>query len=206
MKPSLVLSRIDQLRALADPLRLRIVEALSPRELSVGQLAKALRTPAPRLYHHIDLMLEAGIIEVTRRIPRRGTEERMLRAVARDFTLDRGLFHGSDGVDDSVETLLEMGRSILSSAAEELGEGVESGRIAPTVPGRGVFLHERPLLLTPEAFAEIARRIPTEVDAIAVKKTGGRRARYRMIMVAYPIAEPSPVKPRRRPTRTGASS
>ena len=205
MKPSLVLTRIEQLRALADPLRLRIVEALSQHELSVGQLAKALETPAARLYHHIDLMLEAGIIEVTRRIPRRGTEERILRAAARDFTLDRGLFGGDSAIDDSAETVLEMGRSILSTAADELGEGVDSGRIRPGVPGRGVLLHERSLALTPDAFAEIVRRIPGEVDAIAAAKSRGRRTSYRMIMVAYPIAEPRPSRSRRRSTRSGGS-
>jgi DNA-binding transcriptional ArsR family regulator len=83
MQDHQVLARLDQVRALADPLRLRLVEALVANELPVAGMARAVGAPVTRLYHHVDLLLGAGVIEVTRLVRRRGAEERFYRATAR---------------------------------------------------------------------------------------------------------------------------
>jgi DNA-binding transcriptional ArsR family regulator len=62
-------------RALADPLRIRLLEALwfSPR--SVKELAEAVRLPPDRLYYHLRQLEQAAIIEVSgyRPLPSPGT-------------------------------------------------------------------------------------------------------------------------------------
>src|SRR5690606_18577146 len=54
-------------KALADPHRSRMLELLSgdpKRVWSVRQLAEALEVPRTRLYHHVKVLLEQGLIEV----------------------------------------------------------------------------------------------------------------------------------------------
>jgi len=50
------------LKALADPLRLRVVAALSQEELAVGELAQVLGTSQPRVSHHLRALREAQIV------------------------------------------------------------------------------------------------------------------------------------------------
>jgi DNA-binding transcriptional ArsR family regulator len=55
------------LRALADPVRLRVVEALSSAPRRAGELADELGVPAPTMSKHLRVLLEAGIVVDERR-------------------------------------------------------------------------------------------------------------------------------------------
>lgn len=65
-------------KALADPLRIRLVEVLWETPRSVAELAECLGLPADRLYYHLGQLERAGLIEVVeyRRLPR-GKVERV---------------------------------------------------------------------------------------------------------------------------------
>src|ERR1700684_1449477 len=52
-------------RALADPLRLRLLEALCFSPRSVKELAGAVELPPDRLYYHLRQLEQAAIIEVS---------------------------------------------------------------------------------------------------------------------------------------------
>ena len=54
------------LRALADPLRWRIVELLASEELCVCHLVEALDTPQPLVSHHLRVLREAGLVDTER--------------------------------------------------------------------------------------------------------------------------------------------
>jgi DNA-binding transcriptional ArsR family regulator len=189
MRPTLTLTRLDQLRALADPLRLRIIQALTQRELSVAELAKQFRVSTPRLYHHIDLMLAAGVIEVTRRVPKRGTEERYLRATAKDYTLDRSLIAGAENGEQSVEALLDIVKTLFGSVQEELTRRARSGAIDPRTPARSVLVYDQALMLAPAGFKAIGREVPERLAAIAKRSSASRKGRHRIVMLAYPLDE-----------------
>ena len=51
------------LRALADPTRLRIVSLVRRMELSVGELAQALRQSQPRVSRHVKILADAGLVD-----------------------------------------------------------------------------------------------------------------------------------------------
>src|SRR6266700_1001087 len=53
-------------RALADPLRLRIVELLATEQLCVNHLAVELQAPQPLVSHHLKVLRQAGLIEPDR--------------------------------------------------------------------------------------------------------------------------------------------
>src|SRR5580692_1762188 len=52
-------------RALADPLRIRLLEALWFRPRSVKELAEAVQLPPDRLYYHLRQLEQAAVIEVS---------------------------------------------------------------------------------------------------------------------------------------------
>ncbi len=55
---------VDILKAMADPLRLRIVALLGREELAVGELAEVLDMGQSRISHHLKVLREAGLILV----------------------------------------------------------------------------------------------------------------------------------------------
>ena len=65
-------------KALADPLRIRLVEWLMERPRSARELADCAGLPADRLYYHLGQLEQAGLIEVIeyRRLAR-GKAERV---------------------------------------------------------------------------------------------------------------------------------
>src|SRR5512141_2771051 len=62
-----LISDPETMKALADPLRLRILETMVTRTdapWSAKELAGRLDVPQTRLYHHIELLLERDLIRV----------------------------------------------------------------------------------------------------------------------------------------------
>ena len=57
---------VAPLRALAEPLRLRIVRLLAAEELCVCHLVEALGVNQPLVSHHLRVLREAGLVESER--------------------------------------------------------------------------------------------------------------------------------------------
>ena len=54
----------ETVRAIADPLRLEIINLTQKQKLSARQLAKVLNEPSKNLYYHLNELEKHGIIEV----------------------------------------------------------------------------------------------------------------------------------------------
>ena len=187
MQARLRLTRLDQMRALADPLRFRMVEALVAHELSVAELARTLDTPVTRLYHHVTLLLEAGLIEEAGRVRRRGVEERIYRATAREFRMDGSLLDMEAESGGSVESLVKLSRSVLGSALNELTEGIRQGAVRPKQPGKGLILEDRALQLSPAALAELARELPAWIEEFVREHRSARGSKpFRLALAVFP--------------------
>jgi DNA-binding transcriptional ArsR family regulator len=110
------------IKALAHPLRWRIVEALVERgEASPVELARLLDQPLATVSHHIRVLRDAGSIELTRTEQRRGAIEHYYRALMPAFVDDeqwelipKMLRRGISG---------QLFRRILSEAATAGDEG-----------------------------------------------------------------------------------
>jgi DNA-binding transcriptional ArsR family regulator len=77
------------LKALAHPLRARILESITDRgEASPIELARELDQPLATVSHHTRVLRDLGCIELTRTEPRRGAVEHYYRAVLRPFLDD----------------------------------------------------------------------------------------------------------------------
>ena len=53
----------DQLKALSEPLRLRIIDALRQGELAVGDLAELLEVELVTVSHHLGILKHAKLVE-----------------------------------------------------------------------------------------------------------------------------------------------
>ena len=58
------MTSLEQLKAVADPLRVRILETLCLEARTTKQVADKLGEKPTRLYHHVDALAEAGLIRL----------------------------------------------------------------------------------------------------------------------------------------------
>ena len=80
-----VVKTVAALKALADPVRLRIVLLTEDEPRTVKELAAALELPQTGLYYHVKLLLRAGILRVASRRMVSGIEERRYQTVATNW-------------------------------------------------------------------------------------------------------------------------
>jgi DNA-binding transcriptional ArsR family regulator len=90
---------VEELRALADPVRLAILSALDTHGpdgelpvMSVKELAQHLGEPQTKLYRHVKQLEAAGLIEVAATRMVSGILEQRYRARHRDLRLSEGLY------------------------------------------------------------------------------------------------------------------
>ena len=56
----------DQLKALSEPIRLRIIDILRHGEMTVGDIAEFLETEMVTVSHHLKILKHADLVEVKR--------------------------------------------------------------------------------------------------------------------------------------------
>ena len=83
----LVLTRAEQVRALAHPLRTAILGLLTERAASVAELAAATGRPKGTVAHHVGVLHRAGLLQVVRTRRVRAVEERFYGRAARTVTI-----------------------------------------------------------------------------------------------------------------------
>ena len=93
------INSVQELRALADPVRLAILSALDTHApdgelpvMSVKELAQHLGEPQTKLYRHVKQLEAAGLIEVAATRMVSGILEQRYRARQRDLRLSAALF------------------------------------------------------------------------------------------------------------------
>ena len=110
----------EQLKALSDPLRQRLLE-LFARGMTVKQAAAALGEKQTKLYHHVDQLLAAGLIRVAREERVRAVIERTFEATARRFVVAPSAFGGEGRAGTRERIARTYVEELLAAAAE--GEG-----------------------------------------------------------------------------------
>jgi DNA-binding transcriptional ArsR family regulator len=126
MKDVQKIEDLEQLRLLSDPLKLSLLQVFGENEATVATAAEALDEPQTKLYRHVDALLNAGLIEVTRERPKRGTVERWFRTVARRFEVADELLATDDPAEEerAVRDVLRGAEVELLEALREQDEAV----------------------------------------------------------------------------------
>src|SRR5919107_2831146 len=122
MRSIRVIDDIATLKAMADPTRAELLELLiEPR--SVTQLADALNVPRTRLYHHIDLLVEKGLVEQVDERRVGAMTERIYALTARTFRASARLLRSGDVGERAEAVTTLMFDTTKSDLRRSLREG-----------------------------------------------------------------------------------
>lgn len=122
-----MLRELEQVRAIADPLRIRILNVLCEKTMTTKQVAEYLGENINKLYHHVETLESAGLIKMVETKRNRGTLEKYFQAVAKHFTLSPVLFEVRLDTEDDVSELTFS--SALQATLTELKESLAKGLI-----------------------------------------------------------------------------
>jgi DNA-binding transcriptional ArsR family regulator len=100
-------SDLETLRAIADPLRVQIVELMEGQALTVKQVAEKLGLAPSKLYYHFNALEKLGLLEVAETRMVANMLEKTYTAVADTLEVDPALFKFSkEGDNESINILL----------------------------------------------------------------------------------------------------
>ena len=187
---------LETLRVLADPTRMRILEALvraGPEPQTVKRVAAALDAPVTKLYYHVNLLEEHGLIRVAESRVVSGIIEKRYLPAAQGFKVDEALLSArGEQATDAVRAAIH---AIFEGSEEDIAAGLRSGVIET---GKGVPLERRVVLsktaarLSPQRAASFERRLRRLLKDLDVDDSGPDARTFSMVLGFYPVAGAGP--------------
>lgn len=135
-------------KALAHPLRVRILTSLHKGISSPNQLAQELGEPLGNVSYHVKTLLEYDCVELVKTEPRRGAVEHFYRATERPFLSDA----------EWAKIPASARKGISGVTLEAIGQDATRAMIAGTMEAHtDTHLSRTPLLLDQKAWTELTK-------------------------------------------------
>lgn len=149
---------VDTIKALADPTRLAILRALSRDRMpkSAKELAEDLDQPQTKLYRHLKVLQEAGLIEAAETRVVSGIVETKYRAMQSSVTID-----ASEHPSETAEAMLQMIGGNLADYRERFLWNAQQGLASSTsedLKKDGAVMNLS-AVIAPESAEEFQRRL-----------------------------------------------
>jgi len=182
------ISSLDQMRAIADDLRLRIFDRLTRQPMTVTQLGDTLGVAPAKAHYHVRELERVGLVKLVETREKGGILEKYYRAVARDINVSPGLLRGlsPDDMAGAISQFLDFAaRGFLRAVAYE----TEEARHRPDsiLPQSPLGLSGASIWMTDEEARQFALTMADAVKPyIAPRDTPGERERM-LIQLLYPI-------------------
>lgn len=137
-----LISDLETLKVISDPLRHQILEALILESMTVNQVAEKLGLAASKLYYHVNLLEKHALIEVVETRTVSNLIEKYYRAVADRFSLDPALLSfdtpsGQDNIYTMIASTLDTTREDVLRSFQARAFELERG--AEAQPRRAIF-------------------------------------------------------------------
>lgn len=174
---------MEHLELLGDPMRLAIIEnAMRPR--SVSEIADALGVPRTRLYHHVNLLEEAGMLRVAETREVGALTERLYQVAARSFQPSEKL------LEDALprEKAEAMLTALFAATKADLIRAVETGKVTLEDPAdrRRLSLGRRLARLTPEKYQEFVSALDELIEGLESDLDDPDAIEFGILHVVYP--------------------
>ncbi len=196
----LVIRDLETLRLISDPLRLRLLEIAREEPVTAKEMASRLGVSQTRLYYHIKLLEERGLLTVASTRLVSGIVEKRYRTTAYRLSVDKTLIGPTAQGSDALDTYLSV---VLDEVRREINRGVDAGLIDLERTGEDAIAPRRLVLgrnwarLTPGQVEEFSRRqrdlwqFLREAEASADDANPATRL-YEVLFAFYPTLSAGP--------------
>jgi DNA-binding transcriptional ArsR family regulator len=180
VKPLTSISDPRLVRALAHPLRLRILSVLEQRVASPKELAYELGAPLTHVSYHVRQLAQLGMIKLERTTPRRGAVEHHYRLDARPSITDEG-WRGAPEIAK---------QALVGAVLGQLGAQVRAAASEAGFSRDGSHLQRLPLELDDEGWHEASKAIRglvTKLQRIQADAHGRRKGPHPEVTAATAV-------------------
>ena len=186
---SYVLRELAQIKALADPLRQRLLRAFAEEPRTTKQVAHNLKENATKLYHHVDTLADAGLLKLIETRQNRGTIERYYQAAAKQFAVDRNIFRHLNRKVASGEKIMPdaLFESAFTSALTEIRENLPE---ITAEKGKAALLQARICGTPAQAIAlreKIQRLIQNQPRGKRTRRVKKSLSNFEIVLAIYPV-------------------
>lgn len=191
--PELVISDLETLKVLADPLRLNILEYLM-RPSTVKKIAEKINKPATKLYYHFNLLEKHGLIVLVDTRIVSGIIEKHYQAAARVYRVAKDLLApGSTEFDEGLELTLN---GVFAATKQEILDHIHDATINMTDDApwhRRMTLNQSRFDLTEQQFEQLREKlfgVLEEFNRLSednLSAEGGDLMTLKMLWVTYPV-------------------
>ena len=204
------ITTLEGVRVLADPLRMRLIEAMAAElghAWSVKELARSLGEPPTKLYYHVNMLEEHSLMVVTSSQLVSGILEKRYQLVAASIGVDRALLTAGDtGVGEALHGVLS---TILSTTEEDVRASILAGIGSLHVDNgerERIVLSKSIDRLAPEQASAFRDRLDALITEFGGSHEGERDEQgqpYGLVIAFYPMAKgASPATRKARPAKT----
>lgn len=167
------LETVEQLRAVADPLRIRIFEALAQRPLTATQVGDELQIAAPKAHYHVRELERLGLVTLAETRERGGIIEKYYRAIARNLIVPPQLLQTAKP-EEVAAAVNEIFTNLSQSFLAALRHGLPTDGAPLTTLGPG--MENATLWMTPDELKETLKSITSMLEPYrAPRRVPGER-------------------------------
>ena len=186
----MMITDIETLRAITDPLRLRILELLAEPQ-TVKALAPKLAIGKTKLYYHINLLEKHGVIRVVRTRLVSGITEKSYQVTALRFRPVKELLLGGD---EGKARGLAIFDTIWDATRAQFARSVKQGEIDSAVAAKGgkLMVSHTVVALTEEQAHDFSARFDALLEELKQYETETPTAQarpYALTIAFFPKAE-----------------
>lgn len=184
MQDTFIIETPEQLKAMSDPRRLELVKHLVERRLTVTQLAEAVGEQKSKLYYHLKELEAHRLIEVVETRQKGNLLEKIYRATAKLYTVDRSIFRN----EHDMEMVSASVNSMLDSAAAEMNRLATSAMNPAEVDLKLLHFH-RLIRIPKDRRDEFGARIDALLKEYELDDIDDKADQYTWTMVLCPRPE-----------------
>jgi DNA-binding transcriptional ArsR family regulator len=181
------LETLEQVRALTDPLRLRIAETLTDTPMTVTQLGQQFGTAPARIYYHLRELERVGLVELVETREKGGILEKYYQTVARNLIASASLKRtiSSDDMIATLSQLLQQASLHFLKAAVLSQQEPEHGR-------KSVQLITKTHWLTDEQFQSLMDQISALFASLPNQPDGPDTHEREFLWLAHTAVDTAP--------------
>ncbi len=204
-----IVNDLETLKVLADPLRLQIIELMTPAARTVKQLAADLNLPPTKLYYHIKQLEERTLIRVVDTRIVSGILEKQYQAAALSYRVNKALFSltsqaGKEGLNVMLTGLFEDTKEDIQNSVEADVIDVSAQEEDEKALYRSLLISRNTLYMTPDEAKEFYKRLRSLVreylrDEDHLGSSSTDEQSYGLMIALYPcirlgenVTEPKP--------------
>jgi DNA-binding transcriptional ArsR family regulator len=200
------LTTLDQVHTMADPLRVRILDRLVRKPMTVKMLGTDLQEPPAKVHYHVRELERIGVIRLVETREKGGVLEKYYRAVARNFTVVKDLLSKShpDELSAIVDEYVQLVQRGLSAALAHYQEHPD--------PSQHFTISNETVWATPEEFQALVEQLSALLQSYEAPRNQENEREWTINVIGHltaseRLASPAPsTSPIRRAYHFGATA